>query len=182
MNFVAHSMGGLIVRAYMDFFKVDNVVNCVFIATPHGGSPLAKIASLIPFYSDIFKPIKEFKTPMNADLRHPANINANNQTMVSFSGDLVNEVLEQAPCPRGKGFKLGVIAGSKNKSVLGTLFLTETSDGRVEVDAVRCSDADDFIVLPFSHKEIHHEEETLRLVKNFLLSGGFEERPNNNRC
>jgi len=57
VNYVAHSMGGLIVRDYIEYTNQHNVDKCIFIATPHNGSKLAEIATFIPFYKNIFKSI-----------------------------------------------------------------------------------------------------------------------------
>ena len=78
------------------------------------------------------------------------------------------------PVSGEKSFAVGLIAGSRNNLLLGKLFLSDNSDGRVEVSSVESSDADDFIVLPFGHREIHHQPQTLKLVKNFLENGAFE--------
>lgn len=144
VNYVAHSMGGLITRSFIDFVGQTNVGKCVFIATPHGGSKLASIASGIPFYSAIFKPIKDLET----GLRY-----------ISFKSP--------------KKFKIGVIAGCKNNGVIGRLFMSKESDGRVEVISVKANDMDDFVIVPFGHANIHQNNETLLLVKKFLSTGEF---------
>jgi uncharacterized alpha/beta hydrolase family protein len=144
VNYVAHSMGGLIIRAYINEVKQNNVGKCLFIATPHNGSRLANIANIIPFYSKIFRPIE-----------------------ILLSGSKLS------PSSLDKNIKVGLIAGNKNANLLGKLFLSNKSDGRVEVASVKFKDADEFIELPFGHKEIHHQYKTLMLVKNFLQQGTF---------
>ncbi|MFH1965383.1 MAG: alpha/beta fold hydrolase [Acidobacteriota bacterium] len=144
VNYVAHSMGGLIARAYINHVQQANVGKCVFIATPHNGSRLAGIANRIPFYSMIFQTVKP----------------------ILPGSDFLPPSLPE-------GIMVGLIAGNKNRHLLGRLFLSEQSDGRIEVSSVESRDADEFIVLPFGHKEIHHQHETLMLVRNFLLKGTF---------
>ena len=144
VNFVAHSMGGLLTRAYINHVQQANVGKCVFIATPHQGSRLAGLAGRIPGYSRIFQ--------------------------------IVNPILPGSDFePPGfpEGTRLGLIAGNKNRLCLGRLFLSDQSDGRIEVSSVQSKDADEFIVLPYGHKEIHHQQETLALVRNFLINGTF---------
>jgi triacylglycerol esterase/lipase EstA (alpha/beta hydrolase family) len=144
VNYVAHSMGGLIIRDYINDDKQNNVGKCVFIATPHKGSRLADIANRIPFYSKIFRPIEALSSGSK------------------FSSSSLD-----------KNIKVGLIAGNKNTNLLGKLFLSNKSDGWVEVASVKCKDADELIEVPFGHKEIHHQHKTLILVKNFLLQGTF---------
>ncbi len=144
VNYVAHSMGGLITRDYLNHVCQDNVGRCVFIATPHRGSKLAGIAGRFPFYSRIFKTVSP---------------------IMPRSGYVPPEL--------PAGVSLGLIAGNRNAHLLGKLFLPSESDGRVEVASVRSPDACEFRVLPYAHKEIHHCQETLDQVRNFLLEGRF---------
>ena len=145
VNYVAHSFGGLVVRSYIASCSQKNVGRCVFIATPHKGSRLARIANYMPLYTKVFRPLGDM-----AFDHHESSV----------SGE--------------KSFAVGLIAGSRNNLLLGKLFLSDNSDGRVEVSSVESSEADDFIVLPFGHREIHHQQQTLKLVKNFLENGKFE--------
>jgi uncharacterized alpha/beta hydrolase family protein len=149
VNFVGHSIGGLIIRAYINKLKPENVGKCIFIATPHQGSKLAKISGYIPFYKNIFKPIKDLQPSENN-----------------------NYLLEN------KNIAVGLIIGNNNNTILGKYFLSEESDGRVEIFSALSKDAKDIIILPYGHKEIHHKEITLKLVIDFLLNGVF--RNNNN--
>lgn len=145
MSFVAHSMGGLITRRYIQAHPNVVVGRCVFISTPHKGTRLADIAkSTIPLSTSIFKPIKELSSKIS---------------YTPFSN---------------KSFKLGLIAGSSNKDMLGRIFMPKNSDGRVSIESARADDADEFIVLPFAHDEIHHKKTTLKYVINFLQHGSFE--------
>lgn len=144
VNYVAHSMGGLITRYFIDSMGQTNVGKCVFIATPHGGSKLASIASFIPLYSTIFKPIKDLIPGLSYR---------------DFGSD--------------KNFKIGVIAGCQNDGIIGRLFMSRQSDGRVEISAVKTNDMDDFVIVPYGHSDIHHNSKTLLLVKNFLSTGAF---------
>ncbi|EQB40175.1 hypothetical protein M947_03900 [Sulfurimonas hongkongensis] len=145
MNFVAHSMGGLITRRYIQTHPKVRVGSCVFISTPHKGTKLADIAkSKIPWFLSVFRPIKE----LSSDISYTPFLN--------------------------KSFKLGLIAGSSNKDILGRIFMPENSDGRVSVESAMSDDADEFIILPFGHDEIHHKEITLKYIVNFLQFGTFK--------
>jgi uncharacterized alpha/beta hydrolase family protein len=141
VNFVAHSMGGLVVREYLDRYNHPNIEKCVFIATPHKGSRLAEIVNGIPLYSHVFKPIS-------------ALLPQNNHSKKNCS-------------------KIGLIIGDKSFGIFGNIFLEKNNDGRVEMSSALSDDADDIVILHFNHKEIHHTNETLLLVKKFLLDGTF---------
>jgi len=144
IDFVGHSMGGLIIRHYINNFDAQNASRCVFIATPHRGSRLAKISGLIPFYKNIVKPISALQ---------PC---AENKYLLE-----------------NKNVEIGLIVGCKNNTMLGRLFLPKESDGRVEAFSASSADAKDIRALPYGHKEIHRKEETLILTAKFLESGAF---------
>lgn len=144
LSFVAHSMGGLIVRRLVHEFHLTNLGNAVFIGTPHGGSRIADVASNIPGYALIYPSIHSLRT----DITYPL-----------FHND--------------RNFKLGVIAGNRRTGILGTLLLSSSSDGRVEMSAAHCADEDDFVVVPFGHHEMHHQPLTARLVDRFIQYGDF---------
>ena len=63
-NFVAHSMGGLIVRRFISKYPQKNIGNSVFISTPHHGSRQPEVLSKIPFTSLIWKPLKDLRTDL----------------------------------------------------------------------------------------------------------------------
>lgn len=146
LSFVAHSMGGLVARRYIQTHLDVEVRNSVFIATPHYGSELADVARFVlpPIVSFILKPLKKLRTQCN---------------YTPFDN---------------KDFKLGLIAGDKNSDLLGKMLMPKNSDGRVSVDSVKTNDADDFIVLPFNHDEIHKKEPTINKILHFLENGVFK--------
>ena len=145
INFIGHSMGGLVIRSYINMHNLENVSKCIFISTPHLGSKLAKIAGKIPLYKNIVKPIVELQPKE-----------------------------ENIYLLKNKNIKIGLIIGEKNDSVLGRIFLSKNADGRVEKESALSDDANDVVYLPFGHKEIHHKELTLDLITKYLSYGSFE--------
>jgi pimeloyl-ACP methyl ester carboxylesterase len=144
MHFVAHSMGGLLARAYIQSHPHICIGNSVFIGTPHHGSKLANLVQFLPVFSHLFKPLKALTTRRKTAL---------------FSN---------------KSFKLGLIAGSYNEGILGAIFMPKQSDGRVTIRSVQIEDADDFILLPYGHNSIHHRQDTFEHVVHFLEHGRFD--------
>ncbi|WP_408956154.1 alpha/beta hydrolase [Natroniella sp. ANB-PHB2] len=145
LNFVGHSTGGLVIRNFLDNRKLRfKLGRVVLIATPNQGSRLAEIASIIKPFTYLFKTL---------DSLQPARIKE--LGLSSF-----------------KGVEVGAIAGNKNNLFLGTL-LKEENDGRVRVDSVRYEGLSDFIILPYGHKEIHHQGKTAKVAADFLREGKF---------
>ncbi|MCP4178512.1 MAG: alpha/beta fold hydrolase [bacterium] len=147
VHFVAHSMGGLIIQKYLTCYIPCNLGNCVFIATPNGGSKLADIISFVPLMDKVFKPLNELKTDAE-----------NCFDLTTFK---VNT-------------KIGIIAGTKNNLITGKLFLSEKSDGRVEVESAKTDFMHDYIEFYYGHREIHKQPEVLDAVKVFISKAKFK--------
>ena len=71
--------------------------------------------------------------------------------------------------------ELGVVAGNVTKGPFGRVFLKPPNDGHVTVESAISLDAKDSIVLPYSHKKIHHAEETLEQIIFFIENGHFRQ-------
>ena len=59
---VGHSMGGLLLREYLQRQQPDNARYLVCVGTPHYGSKLADIAMLLPGAGWIWPPLKALKS------------------------------------------------------------------------------------------------------------------------
>lgn len=145
IHFVGHSTGGLVIRHFLAKTELEfNLGRVILIATPNHGSRLAEIAAVLKPLTSIFKTLD--------------SLQAKNLKELDLS--IAREV------------SLGAIAGNKNNLLLGYLLDAE-NDGRVKVDSVKDEVLDDFIVLEYGHKEIHHQAETAKLVVNFVEQGQF---------
>jgi len=146
VHFVGYSMGGLVIQKFLSMNKLDNLGNCVFIATPHKGSKLANLASSVPFVSKIFKPLLDLKTDR-----------------------VVDNIFKHH-----KGLKVGIIAGSKNDNFYSRLFLSHRSDGLVEIQSAKHDEMHDYAHFPYIHKEIHVQKDVLVAVCKFMADGTFK--------
>lgn len=144
---VGHSTGGLIIRHVLTTTKyLDRIDKCVLIATPNNGSELADIAGrIIKILTSIFKTLRSLQSE---------NIKA-----LNLKDDY--------------GIEIGAIAGNKQNLFLGK-FLTGENDGRVTINSVKFDGLKDFVELPYGHKDIHYQLETVELIDVFLKSGRFK--------
>ncbi|WP_245684750.1 alpha/beta hydrolase [Orenia metallireducens] len=147
ISLVGHSTGGLIIRHFLSKTKhTAKIDRSVLIATPNQGSQLATIAAkLSTTFTKVFKTL---------DSLHPNNIKKLNLKDIST-------------------VEVGAIAGNKSNLLLGKL-LAEENDGRVQISSVNYYGLKDFIILPYGHKEIHHQFRTAELVDSFLRIGQFK--------
>lgn len=144
---VGHSTGGLIIRLFLSDTKYnDKIDRSVLISTPNNGSKLADLASKAPtLYTKIYKTLNSLKT-VNIKKMNFRNVDS---------------------------IEVGAIAGNKNNLLMGKL-LKDKNDGRVQVNSVYYKELTDFIIVPYGHKEIHHNYQTAKLVNSFLRNGKFK--------
>ena len=146
ISFVGHSTGGLVIRKYLDELENKEMINrAVQIATPNQGSSLATLVSDISeLWTSIFTTLESLEVE-------------NVEAMDLIEGDAI---------------EIGAIAGNKSTRFFGRLLEGE-NDGRVKVESVKYPGLSDFIVIPYHHNEIHHQEKTAELVDRFLRTGKF---------
>jgi pimeloyl-ACP methyl ester carboxylesterase len=146
ISLVGHSSGGLVIRKFLsDTRYLDRVHKCVLVATPNDGSRLADYAgSALKAYTKIYKTVQSLQTHSISELR-----------------------LQQT------SVEIGAIAGNRSNLLLGRL-LRHENDGRVEVRSVYYEGLQDFIVLPYGHKDIHYQPETASRIASFIQRGTFQ--------
>ncbi len=147
VHFVAHSMGGLVTRLLLSRRRIDRLGPCVLIATPSGGTELARIALRV------FPPLS-LLSPSLRELAPP--------------GPVIAPPLNEPPP------KIGVVGGTEN-SLRFARFLPGNNDGRVSAASLAFEGASETVLLPYNHHAIHHREECAGLVLRFLLSGTFSQ-------
>jgi pimeloyl-ACP methyl ester carboxylesterase len=161
LAFVGHSMGGLVVRNFLaqifqkqessSFFRVSH---CVFIATPHRGTPLADLALHIPGVGRFFRALYDLRiTPQGswaAALLHPSENS-------SIHTDL----------------KVGAIAATRAFILPGRFFISDVNDGMVPLSSALPPDADAVVQLPYNHVTIHKRTATLDAIVSFLERAQF---------
>lgn len=146
LYFAGHSMGGLMLREYLQRKKPANARRLVCVGTPHYGSKLADIALWIPFAGMIYKPLHALKCSARKTLTTP-EIN---------------------------GLEIGVIASTNNGHWQGRLFLSKEADGLVDKTSALAPDAKCSAFCNVAHVPMMFDAETAELIRRFLLNGNFE--------
>ena len=148
-SLVGHSAGGLVIRLFLNqTIHINRIHKCVLIATPNKGCQLAEIAASISRnFINVFKTLKSLKF----------------------------EKVEKLNLSYSKDIEIGVIAGNRSNLLLGK-FLNTDNDGRVEINSVLYEGCKDYIIVPFNHREIHHDFLVAEKIDVFLKNGSFRLR------
>ncbi len=150
IHFVTHSMGGIVVRYYLQHHPLENLGRVVMLSPPNQGSELVDHMKSIPLIEKLLSPAaRELGTDR-----------------------------ESLPVKLGRpAFELGVIAGKKSHNPLNSLIIDGPDDGTVSVKSARIAGMDDFLLLPYSHRSILKSEKVIDQVLHFLKHGVFKREP-----
>ena len=155
IDFVAHSMGGLVVRSYMSGkgnksgFRPDprRFGRVVFLGTPNYGTYTAQY---------------HYQTnPLAKDFAG-ASLYEMGEGWKTFSRGLI-----APPCP------FGIIAGGTPDGKGHAGGLRGDDDGVIELSSTRLSGAADFKMLYYKHNELLSKPEPIEMVNTFLEFGYF---------
>lgn len=149
VHFVGHSLGGLLIRAYLGRHKPENLGRVVLLGTPNKGSELAEVDEL----ESLPKQFLELAGPTAKALRTGPN---------GFPATL--------PSPY---YPVGVIAGTRNNRVANK-WLPLPNDGLVSVESARLDGMADFITFELSHWDLRNDPQVAKQVGAFLLHGRFD--------
>jgi pimeloyl-ACP methyl ester carboxylesterase len=147
LHFVAHSMGGLVTRAYIAKYRPDRLAGVVMLGTPNGGSEVADLLSGYRLYN-------AFYGPAGLELT----------TTSTSRPDALPAV----------DYPVGVIAGNRFiDPVAGLLVLPKPNDGRVSVQSAMVAGMADHIVVKASHTGLPRHAGAIEQTIAFLRDGRF---------
>ena len=147
IHFVGFSMGGLVIRAYLQAYPPQRLGRVVMIGTPNHGSEVADHLVHRGWYRMLFG-VSGAQLVTRAEVRKNLLVNASD-------------------------FELGVIAGNRSFfPAMGWKFLGE-HDGKVSVESTKLPGMKDHIVLPLSHSFLAVNARVYAQVAHFLKQGGF---------
>ncbi len=146
VHFVTHSMGGIVLRYYLDTHEVQQLGRVVMLSPPNQGSELADWVAESPLLQKILGPSVE-------------QLGTDSASVPSQLGPV--------------DFELGVIAGNRTLNPLFSRMIPGADDGKVAVENTKVEGMADFLVVPHSHTYIMMNEEVIDQVIHFLEEGRF---------
>jgi len=147
VDFVAHSLGGILVRSYLARHTIPSLGRVVMLAPPNQGSEIVdKLGWLFLF--------KWINGPAGNELGTDKNSTPNKLGPVDFP--------------------VGIIAGDRSINWINSLLIPGSDDGKVSVERTKLAGMSDHIVIHATHPFIMRNREVIRQTIQFLRMGNFD--------
>lgn len=149
VNFVTHSLGGILVRQYYKNHVPENIKRVVMLGPPNNGSEVV----------DNLKDVPGFEL-----LNGPAGMQLGTQ---------------DKGIPKSLGpvnFELGIIAGTQSINLILSTYLPNPNDGKVSVESAKVDGMCGFVALPATHPFLMKNDQVISEVINFLEHGEFQSK------
>lgn len=146
VHFVAHSLGGIVVRQLAKTMPDLTIGRVVMLSPPnHGSEVVDKLGNLA-----LFKLING-----------PAGL------QLGTSDEALPQSLGAA------SFEVGVITGNRSVNPILSRLIPGVDDGKVSIESAKLDGMTDFCVVPASHTFIMNDEQAIEQMLRFLADGKF---------
>jgi hypothetical protein len=147
IHFVTHSMGGILVRQYLQSNNIPELGKIVMLAPPNQGSEVVDYMKESSFFQEIMGPAGQQLSTQNSS--KPNSLN---------------------PIPG----TIGIIAGSVTSDPWFAWMFDGPNDGKVSVESTRLDEMADFLVVEHGHTFIMNSDDVIEQVLFFLKHGKFK--------
>jgi pimeloyl-ACP methyl ester carboxylesterase len=146
VHFVTHSLGGILVRQYLENHRIENLGRVVMLGPPNKGSEVVDRLAEFPGF-------------------HFFNGDAGLQ--LGTGATSVPNRLGRAD------FDLGIIAGTRSINLLLSQMIPGTDDGKVSVENTRLDGMRDHLEMPVTHTFMMQNDGVIAQVIHYLRHGEF---------
>jgi triacylglycerol lipase len=147
IDFVTHSLGGILARSYLARHALPELGRVVMLAPPNQGSEVVDKLG----WTFVFKWING---PAGNELSTGTNSTPNQLGPVNYP--------------------VGVIAGDRSINWINSLLIPGADDGKVSIERTKLAGMSDHIVIHTAHPFIMKNREAIRQTIQFLRTGAFD--------
>jgi hypothetical protein len=147
IHFVTHSMGGILVRYYLEHNEVPRLGRVVMLSPPNRGSEIVDRLEDMRILEWLDTPAAEQLGTDPEDL--PKTLDA-------------------------PDYEVGIITGDRSINLILSILIPGSDDGRVSVENAKLKGMKDFLVVHETHPFIMNDENVLKQVSFFIKNGVFE--------
>ncbi len=144
IHFVTHSLGGILVRAFLQEARLENLGRVVMLGPPNHGSEVVDALGGVPAVRW---------------LNGPAGLELGTSGVPSRLGPA--------------HFEVGIVAGTRTINVILSQYLPNPDDGKVSVASARLDGMQDFLTVPVSHPFLMRNRQVINQTIHFLQRGSF---------
>jgi hypothetical protein len=151
VNFVTHSLGGILVRQYLTTHEIQNLKRVVMLGPPNGGSEVVdKLGGLPGFHF----------------------INGDAGLQLGTGALSIPKALGKA------NFDVGIIAGTRSVNWILSSLIPNSDDGKVSIESTKLEGMNDHIEMPVTHPFMMKNESVIAQVVYYLKNGRFQHESN----
>ena len=146
IHFVTHSLGGILVRYYLQDHQIESLGRIVMLSPPNKGSEIVDELKQLKIY-------QLFTGPAGQQLG--TDVNSLPNSLRPIAGEI------------------GIIIGNSSSDPWFSWLIPGEDDGKVSVERARLDEMKDFLIVEEGHTFIMRKQSVIEQVKAFLASGQF---------
>lgn len=148
-HFVTHSLGGILVRQYLQHNSIENIGRIVMLSPPNQGSEVADLLNDYSLYQLVLGPAAG--------------------QLGTGEGSLIRQLKPV------KG-EIGIITGDNSSDPWFSPVIPGEDDGKVSVESAKLEEMSDFITVHNGHTFIMRDDSVINQILYFLKHGSFNKK------